>query len=195
MSTMLGFVRRGVVSVFVVIAAALGASATLASPLVLPFAGTGEVTPGPGFDPASPVWPLQVLPSPTNLYTLAGQPGWILSSDFAFSFITNTGSGTFALADAFGNSLLGGIATVLDPSNGQFGGFDITYTVNGGTGSFAGFLGTGFSEVVLDAPPGSFPLPFHESGTIFQNAVSEPPALALALLGLVGLVASRGRKR
>ena len=194
MNTMLGFVRRGVVSVFFVVAAALGASATFASPLVLPFAGTGAVTPGPNFDPNAPVWPLQVLPLLTD-YTLAGNQGWTMSSDFAFSFITNTGSGTFALADAFGNSLLGGIATVLDPSNGQFGGFDITYTVNGGTGSFAGFLGTGFSEVVLDAPPGSFPLPFHESGTIFQNAVSEPPALALALLGLVGLVASRGRKR
>ena len=194
MNTMLGFVRRGVVSVFFVVAAALGASATLASPLVLPFAGTGAVTPGPNFDPNAPVWPLQVLPFLTD-YTLAGNQGWTMSSDFAFSFITNTGSGTFALADAFGNSLLGGIATVLDPSNGPFGGFDITYTVNGGTGSFAGFLGTGFSEVVLDAAPGGFPLPFHESGTIFQNAVSEPPALALALLGLVGLVASRGRKR
>ena len=194
MNTMLGFVRRGVVSVFFVVAAALGASATLASPLVLPFAGTGAVTPGPNFDPNAPVWPLQVLPLLTD-YTLAGNQGWTMSSDFAFSFITNTGSGTFALADAFGNSLLGGIATVLDPSNGPFGGFDITYTVSGGTGSFAGFLGTGFSEVVLLAPPVSFPLPFNESGTFFQNAVSEPPVLALALLGLTGLVATRRRKQ
>jgi MYXO-CTERM domain-containing protein len=194
MNAVLGFVRRGVLSVFVMAAAALGASATLASPLVLPFAGTGAVTPGPGFDPNAPVWPLQVLPVLTD-YTLAGQPGWTMSSDFAFSFITNTGSGTFAMADAFGNSMAGTIATVLDPSNGPFGGFDITYTVSGGTGSFAGFLATGFSEVVLDAPPVDFPLPFHESGTIFQNAVSEPPALALALLGLVGLIASRRRRR
>lgn len=194
MNAMLGLVRRGLLSVLLMLASALGASATLASPLVLPFTGTGAVTPGPGFDPSSPVWPLQVLPGSTD-YTLAGQPGWRLSSDFAFSFITNTGIGTFFLENGFGDSLFGGIATVLDPTNGPFGGFDITYTVTGGTGNFVGFVGSGSSEVVSQAPPGNFPLPFNESGTIFQSAVSEPPALALALLGLVGLVATRWRKQ
>jgi MYXO-CTERM domain-containing protein len=195
MNEMFGFVRRGLLSVLLMLAAALGASATFASPLVLPIAGTGEVTPGPGFDPNLPVWPLQVLPGASNVYTLAGQPGWSLTSDFTFSFITNTGTGSFQMRNAFGDSLFGSIATVLDPTNGPFGGFDITYTVTGGTGSFVGFVGSGLSEVVLLAPPGNFPLPFSESGTIFQSAVSEPPALALALLGLVGLVAARRRKR
>lgn len=195
MNAMLGFVRRGLLWVMLMLAAALGASATFASPLVLPFSGTGAVTPGPGFNPNLPVWPLQVLPGASNVYTLAGQQGWSLSSDFAFSFITNTGIGTFSLENAFGDSLFGDIDTVLDPGNGPFGGFDITYTVTGGTGSFVGFVGSGLSEVVLLAPPGGFPLPFNEAGTIFQSAVSEPPALALALLGLVGLVAARRRKR
>jgi MYXO-CTERM domain-containing protein len=194
MNAMLGFVKRGMLSVLLMLAAALGASATFASPLVLPFTGTGAVTPGPGFNPNLPVWPLQVLPILTN-YTLAGQPGWSQSSDFAFDNTTETGIGTFLLENAFGDSLSGNITTVLDLTNGPFGGFDINYAVTGGTGSFVGFVGSGLSEVVLLAPPGNFPLPFSESGTIFQRAVSEPPALALALVGLAGLVAARRRKQ
>jgi hypothetical protein len=164
-----------------------------ASPLVFGFDGTGAVTPGPGFDPMQPVWPLQVLPAQTS-YSLAGNPGWTMSSSFRFSFITLTGTGSFTLANGSGDSLFGDVDTTQDNSNGPFGGFDIDYTVTGGTGSFAGFSGSGFSEVELTSDPRAFPTTFLERGTIFQNVVSAPPALALGLLGLALMAMARRRR-
>ena len=175
-----------------VLAAALAALPAQASPLVLGFEGTGAVTPGPGFDPTAPVWPLQVLPAFTS-YTLAGSPGWTMQSSFLFSFITNTGEGTFTLANATGDSLFGEVDTVQDGSNGPLGGFDITYTVLGGTGGLAGFTGSGLSEVALTSDPRAFPTAFFERGTIFQSVVSTPPALTLSLLALAALAATRRR--
>ncbi len=177
------------------LAAALQAPPVWASPLVLPFSGIGKVTPGPGFDPSSPVWPLEVLPVFTS-YELASEPGWTMSASFDYSFITLTGTGTFTLADAFGNSLFGNIDTVSDPSNGPLGGFDITYTVLGGTGGFAGFIADGFSEVVLTSDPRAFPTDFTESGFIAQRVMlSAPPAPWLALLGLLILASARYQTR
>ncbi len=176
-------------------AAALASLHALASPILLPFDGIGTVTPGPGFDPSSPVWPLEVLPVFTS-YTLAGMPGWTMSASFDFSFITLTGEGTFTMADASGNSLFGEIDTVSDPSNGPLGGFDLTYTVLGGTGGFTGFVGDGFSEVALTSDPRFLPTDFTESGFILQSiALGTPSAPLLALLGLVALASARYQNR
>jgi MYXO-CTERM domain-containing protein len=175
-----------------VLAAVLAGLPAHASPLVFGFEGTGAVTPGPGFDPAAPIWPLEVLAASTS-YTLAGSPGWTMQSSFLFSFITSSGEGTFTLANAAGDSLFGDIDTVQDASNGPLGGFDLTYTVLGGTGGFAGFTGSGLSEVALTSDPRTLPTTFFERGTIFQSVVSTPPALPLSLLALAALAATRRR--
>jgi hypothetical protein len=155
---------------------------SVASPLTLQFSGGGAVVPGPGFDPNLPVWPLFV-PAVPDSYVLGGQSGWSLTSAFDFDVTTGTGRGTFTLANAFGDSLFGTLATVTDVSNGPFGGFDIQYAVDGGTGAWAGFQGSGSSEVTLTSDPRQFPTTFLELGTITQR-VPEPGSLLLASLGL-----------
>ena len=168
----------------------LGASVSVGA-LTVHFSGSGEVT-GPA--PSGPLFTdLTVLPASTA-YTFEGVTGWTLSSSFEFdaSTLTGAGSGTFAHgADS--------ITATFTSTTPQLGApLFLTYTVTGGTGAFAGMVGTGSSQVQLLGNPLGLPtpIPFIDSeGVLTLAAVPEPSELALVASGLALLAAFARRRR
>jgi hypothetical protein len=146
------------------------------------FSGSGTVSPVGAPGAAG----LPLLATGTSTYTLGGQSGWSLFSPFSFILPSGPGAGTFSFTRG-GDALSGTLV-----STGTQTGFLLDYTITGGAGIFAGARGWGSSAVTLLGSPDAPPTPFTEAG---RFNVPEPGTLALLGLGLVGLVASRSRKR
>lgn len=103
-------------------------------------------------------------------------------------------NGTFTMTFEDGATLVGNVfedvsAIITSPS--QTGPYTQTLTFTGGTGEFAGatgsFSGNGFEGIIQGTVSGS--------GTVNAPAIPEPGSLALAVLGITGLIVYRQRKR
>ncbi len=172
-----GIVRKGVA-----VGLACAALSAHALPTVL-FSGSGYVT---GPQPTSPVLTgLQVLPGST--YTFDGQTGWSLVSLFSFNTLTLAGQGSGTLAK--GADSLAFTFTSTAPALSAP--LSLTYTFTGGTGAYAGLVGSGASQVQLLGNPLGLPtpIPFIETGGSATLApVPEPETWALLAAGLLGLI-------
>jgi hypothetical protein len=153
-------------------------SALLAAPalaLVIDFNGSGTVSP---IGPPGAGGNIPLLAISAGGYTLDGESGWSLSSPFSFS--------------KFGDSLTGSLSTtgILVPEVPAPVGFNLSYSILGGTGRFSGASGWGISVVLLDPSSAEPPFAFTERG---RFTVPEPATWALLLPLLIGLAALRPR--
>jgi hypothetical protein len=148
------------------------------------FSGSGFVT---GPQPTSPVLTgLQVFPASTA-YAFGGEAGWSLGSLFSFDTVALTGQGSGTLAK--GADSLTFTFTSTAPSLGAP--LSLTYAFTGGTGAYAGLVGSGASQVYLLGDPLGLPtaIPFIEAGGSATLApVPEPETWALLAAGLLGLI-------
>lgn len=144
--------------------------------------------------PEGQTYQLDVRPDTTR-YNLDGEL-WQLESRFTFNLgsFTGGGSGRFIGVDDPADELWFDFTSVA----GQFG-LDLSYTITGGAGSYAGASGTGRSLVNLFGNPEFTPvLPYGESNGELQlvlSPVPEPSGAALLALGLAVLGASARRSR
>jgi hypothetical protein len=174
-----------------VLAACLAASVLPAAALQLVYGGTGSVLPGGLPDPDGNL-PLRVPPRLTD-YDFGFARPWRLESHFVSNLGTGEGVGEFRFLSPFGT--LGGALTARAAAVGDFGGFELSYAVEYGTGLWAGVFGTGSSVVMLLGPPTSFPTPFTEEGVLQLDLtpVGPVPEPATACLMLAGLAAAGHR--
>lgn len=164
-------------------AALLAASAPAAT---IDFEGRGTVAPTGAPDESGNL-PLFA----TGSYTFNGIGGWTLESPFTFNVGAGFGSGTFAFSSN-GDSLLGSLTSSwLLGESGPIG-FNLRYTILGGTGQYLGARGSGASTVLLLGDPNQPPTPFLETGRFH---VPEPGTLLLLGFGLAGVGLTRRRKR
>lgn len=173
-----GAVRKGVA-----IALACATFGAHALPTIV-FSGSGMVT-GPQQTPPL-LTGLEVLPASTA-YTVGGETGWSLGSLFSFNAATLTGQGSGSLAK--GADSLTFTFTSTTPALGAP--LSLTYAFTGGTGAYAGLVGTGASQVQLLGDPLGLPtaIPYLETGGAINLApVPEPETWALLAAGLAGLV-------
>jgi hypothetical protein len=170
-----------------VLAACLAAAALPAAALQLVYGGTGSVLPGGLPDPDGNL-PLRVPPRLTD-YDFGFARPWRLESHFVSNLVTGEGAGEFRFLSPFG--ALGGVLTARAAAVGEFGGFELSYTVESGTGLWAGVIGSGSSLVTLLGSPTSFPTPFTEEGVLQLDLspVGPVPEPTTALLMLAGLAA------
>ena len=170
------------------VAAALGLStAAFANPVA--YTGAGSV------GPVTPVSPTgSAVFAATGSYSFGILGSFDLLSSFVFNAVSGTGTGGFEFAQG-GNSFSGTIATAAAPvALGP--GFEISYTVTGGTGSFAGATGggNGLIRIVSDIT-GAPPYSYIEAGIMNVTAIPEPATALLMLGGVAALLGRRLHKR
>lgn len=169
------------------LAAGLALTAAPAAALELAYTGSGSVLPA-GLPDRDGNLPLQV-PARLTDYDFGFGRAWRLESSFVSNLFSGEGYGEFRFLSALGS--LGGELTARAAQVGEFGGFELSFTVTAGTGLWAGFEGQGQALVTLLGPPTRFPTPYAEAGTLSiarqeVAAVPEPGAAALWAAG--GLV-------
>ena len=149
---------------------------------------TGAGTVGPVSPPSSSGSAVFVA---TGDYDFTGMGSWSMLSSFVFNMVSGTGSGGFEFsqgADSFSGTIATSTAPVaLGP------GFTITYSITGGTGSYAGAFGGGDGLIrLLGDTSVAPPYAYIEAGIMNISVVPEP---ASALLMLGGVAALLGRRR
>ncbi len=162
--------------------AALLAPAAWAQPIG--YTGTGQVG---AITPVSGSGPAVFLAQGT--YELGALGDWDLLSTFIFNVSTGLGTGGFDFSQG-GSSFSGTIATT-QTVVASLPGFEIVYTVTGGTGAFAGATGFGEGIIVLTGPAEPPFFNYIEAGILNVSVVPEP---ATALLMLGGVAALLGRR-
>jgi PEP-CTERM motif len=153
----------------------------------MPFTGTGRVAPLSDVIDGRQ----SLLATSVDGYSLAGRAGFSLHAPFEFNFVTGLGEGTFAIVKG-GDRLVGDLDTRL-LSNMPLS-FELSYTVLGGNGVFAGATGSGLTTVTITGAPGADGFPYFEVGQLTVAAVPEPTSWALMLAGGT-LLAARRRHR
>jgi hypothetical protein len=141
---------------------ALWCCTAVASAATVDFQGLGKVVPTGLPDPEGNL-PLQVLARSSD-YSFGGARRWRLESRFVSNIVTGVGSGVFRFYS--GNDDLSGSVTMLLIPGTEFGAFDTSYTVEGGSGRLVGFSGLGRSTVTLLGPQTKPPTPFEEAGQL-----------------------------
>ena len=166
-------------------AAALAVFALSAQAQSFTFTGAGEVTPT-GPPSGSGDLPLMVI---NSTYDLPGAGTWQLQSSFISNLNTGLGAGSFTFSQ--GVDSLSGTLTSAAAVVGGANGFELEYTITGGSGAYSGRTGSGSSLVqLLDDISGPPPYDYLEAGIL--TMVPEPMS---ALLMLGGIVALAGRRR
>ncbi len=165
-------------------------SAAQAEAVAIAFSGSGTVAGGPQ---VVPVLSGLTLSSATSNYTVNGQSGWHVDKLFDFNVASLVGFGTFTLAngaDSFSGTFTSSKANAAAPT-------DLFYSVNSGTGTFAGWVGSGTSSGITEG--NAFGLPaaivtFTETGSFNLTPIPEPATVLLLAVGLAG-TALRLRRR
>ena len=188
--SMVHSLQRCAVSLRIAALAALICTSVSAAAVTISFSGSGLVT-GPAQVPPT-FTDLHVDPA-TSSYTFGGIAGWTLDALFSFNLATLSGSGSGVFAHG-GDSLKFNMSSTT-PSLGAP--LDLVYTITGGTGAFAGFIGSGSSQVQLLGNPLGLPdpIPFTESNGTLTVAIPEPSELALLVAGLGALLMRTTRRR
>jgi len=169
---------------------ALLLGAAHAAALTVAFTGSGIVAGGPQ---VFPVLGGLSLSAATSNYTVGGESGWHVDKLFDFNVVSLVGSGTFTFthgSDSLTGTFTSTKANAAAPT-------DLLYSVVGGTGSFAGYVGSGSSTGSTEG--NAFGLPaalvtFTETGNLNLAPIPEPATVLLLAAGLAG-TALRLRRR
>jgi hypothetical protein len=127
-------------------------------------------------------------------YIFTGLGGFDLISSFVFNMLSGTGTGGFEFSQG-GNSFSGTIATsAAAVATGP--GFEISYTITGGTGVYLGATGSGSGLIRLVAEASAAPpLAYLEAGIMNVSVVPEPATSLLMLGGAAALFGRRWLKK
>ena len=156
-----------------------------------PVAYTGSGTVGP----VTPVGPTgSAVFTASGTYSFGSLGSFELLSSFVFNAVSGTGTGGFEFAQ--GSSFFGGTITTTAAPVALGLGFEISYTVTGGSGSFAGATGggNGLIRIVSDIT-GAPPYSYLEAGIMNVTAIPEPATALLMLGGVAALLGRRLQKR
>ena len=162
-----------------------GAASVTALPIT--FSGSGPVT-GPAQTP--PILTGLMLTGATSNYTVDGDSSWFADKLFNFNTATLMGGGTWTFSNGI-SSLTGSFTSSRVSSTSPL---DLLYTVTGGSGIYAGYIGTGTATGATIGNPISLPngpVSFRESGNFNLTQVPEPASGLLLTIGLVGMALRR----